>query len=335
MRAMPLFAVVLCTCGAFDDPPPPEAPPEPVAEAEPAPLELDPEPTGPHNGDSSLTLDRCVRTAWSYHGCDSAFPVQGRLWITRECEGAGTPPADISSALDGTQLDGRSLDRELAQVRGERVEPQTDADRYRAVVCARLAEYQMRGVGGPVDREAGLSTLRGLCDQRDRLACAKLAEALVFDGDADGARPAFRVGCEEDPRNSPAMLCANLRDAYAGGLHRWEVTLTEAEGAGLSVGDRCTAWVLRRVAPYDGPWIRDRDECDAQVRCGDTILYGDGGSVCPCNERGGHLTAGEDMVTGTDGDPAFSVDTRAGTLTLSDDAAGEHGAFTLRARLDG
>ena len=165
------------------------------------------------------------------------------------------------------------------------------------------------------------------------MTCAELAQTLAFAGETERARAPFRRGCEEDPRNSPIMLCANLRDVFAGGLHRWQVTLTSVEGLELPAGQTCTAWVLRHVAPYDGPWIREADECNAEVRCGTRILYGDGGSVCPCREEGERLTAGEDMTTGRDGDPAVQIDTGDGTLVVRDDAEGRHGAFTLRGRL--
>jgi hypothetical protein len=331
---LPFF--VLAGCGSGAGPSGEDKPPssQPAAKASgPAAPSLSKEPTGHHNGDHLLDVDRCVKTAWSYHGCDQAYPVQGRKWIAFECEHRASPPKDIGSALSNDQLDSPTLDRELAQVKGKPAAPKSDADRYRATVCTRYAEYQIRGVGGPVEREAGMQTMAKICDGGDRTACASLARLLAFDGDTEAARPLFQTGCEEDPGNSPAGLCADLRDVFAGGLLRWEFQLTEAKGAELSVGDRCTAWVLRHVAPNEGPWIRDEAECEAQLTCGTRILYGDGGSVCPCSFESGQLRAGETMTTGTDGDPAFSVDTKAQTLTLRDDESGELGAFELRAQI--
>lgn len=333
------LGVVACDGGerASDEPKPAAPGPAPSTQAKPSAAKapsLSPEPTGHHNGDHLLDIDRCVKTAWSYHGCDQAFPVQGRKWIAYECEHRSSPPKDISSALSNDQIDKPSLERELAPVKGRpAAAPKSDAERYSATVCTRYAEYQIRGVGGPVDRAAGMATMGKICEGGDRTACASLARLLAFDGDTKAARPLFETGCEEDPRNSPAGLCADLRDVFAGGLLRWEFELAEAKGAELKAGDECTAWVLRHVAPNEGPWIRSKDECEAQLTCGTRILYGDGGSVCPCSFEDGQLRAGESMTTGTDGDPAFNVDTKAKTISLRDDDSGALGAFELRAQI--
>ncbi len=97
--------------------------------------------TGFQTKDRSVTIDRCVKTSWSFSGCTAVFPQQARASLAASC-----------------------------------ADPKTE---YRNVLCEHFARLQLRGVGGPVDRKAALATLSALCAQKDRVACAD--PALTFD----------------------------------------------------------------------------------------------------------------------------------------------------------
>jgi hypothetical protein len=284
----------------FAPPAPPPSVPPPSPAPEPAGLALSSEPTGHHSGDASLTLDRCIMTAWSYHGCEQAFPTQGRQWIAQAC-------ADAADDFE------------------------------RAIVCSRWAEYRIRGVGGPVERDAGIAAMTTLCQEEGRghhVVCGTLAELMMW-RDLEGARPFIERGCSS-PDDSPVGTCEQLRAAQAGRISQHTVTLVEASGiAGLEAGATCDAFVFRALTAAEGAtWFSPAGDCRARVECGSLVLYGDGGSSCPCTVRRDDVRAGEDMTTATDGDPAFSLDTSEGTFSLRDDAEGTHGAFALRGTVE-
>ena len=70
------------------------------------------------------------------------------------------------------------------------------------------------------------------------------------------------------------------------------------------------------------------EQCQARVSCGDKVLYGFQPSSVTC---AGTDTATDPTTSDQDGDPALSL--RKTELTLSDDASGRLGAFSLRAHL--
>lgn len=217
MRILASGSILLALCLACALPAPDDdVAPEPTEATEPEPS-LDPAPSGLTPTDSALTVDRCVRTAWSYYGCEASFPVQGRTWIAWACRTAGQRPGgDLGAVSDSDELGGAGLDDELGQLRGEApaARPADEQDRYRATVCARWADYRIRGVGGAVEREAGLAALQEICDGGDRVACAHLAEILQYT-DMDRARALTARACD-DPERSPMVLCDDLRNATSG-----------------------------------------------------------------------------------------------------------------------
>ncbi len=98
--------------------------------------------------------------------------------------------------------------------------------------------------------------------------------------------------------------------------------LVDGTTEGVTAGGQCRVWVS------------GRETCHGRVECGRHTVYGRGSSSFPCEVQGAAVRGGEDMVTATDGDAAFRVDSGAGTLTVHDDASGPLGAFSVSARLD-
>ncbi len=289
-----LVLVGACGFGAPDEaePPPPSTPPAPSPPPAPVampevPAErptLTSEVTGVAATDPNVTIDRCEQTGWSYHACDTMFPVQGRAYVAWACR-HGEP-------------------------------------RFRSILCNRWGEYLRFGVGGPVERAQGLQLMQEQCDADDRVACASLAEALAFE-DLPRARAARARGCDEDPSNAPVGLCRTLSELLGEGGWLRTATVTSAEGLeGVTAGGQCRVWVS------------GRETCHGRVECGRHTVYGRGSSSFPCEVQGAAVRGGEDMVTATDGDAAFRVDSGAGTLTVHDDASGPLGAFSVSARLD-
>lgn len=100
---------------------------------------------------------------------------------------------------------------------------------------------------------------------------------------------------------------------------------------GVPVGSACAFEVRQRS-------LR-RSTCRASVRCGDRIIYGasDTSGFFPCevSRDDPPSVRGTDQRTSqSDRDPALALDTRAGTLTVEDDAEGALGAFRLEARIE-
>ncbi len=113
-----------------------------------------------------------------------------------------------------------------------------------------------------------------------------------------------------------------------------EATVESAFGSSLAVraGQVCTLVV------ENPPRATDSSErwCRTAVRCGDTLVYGGGASgFFPCTfDAQPPVVVGDDgQTTSADGDGALMLDTRAGTLTLRDDASGTLGIFMISARI--
>ncbi|MEM9074936.1 MAG: hypothetical protein AAGE52_40940 [Myxococcota bacterium] len=189
-------------------------------------------------------------------------------------------------------------------------------------MCARWAQYQLRGIGGPIEREQALATLSFLCQQEEnfRHSCSQLVHGALFDN-LELARAAVRRGCREGSER--AIGCDDLVQLTSDEGMRFEPRVVEVTGLeGVAVGDRCQAWVMKRG-----------EECGGFLACGNHTLYGQTTSSFPCSESGGQLSGGEDMVSARDGDPAFRIDIAAGTISATDDETGPRGAFELRAAL--
>ncbi|HJL15391.1 MAG TPA: hypothetical protein RMH99_07045 [Sandaracinaceae bacterium LLY-WYZ-13_1] len=288
-------------------------------------------PTGPDHGDARLTLERCVVTAWSYHGCETAFPEQGRRWLAEQCTtpSAAYPPGD---PRDRGELGGPS--GYSAALAGP-MSPQ-ERSAFRQTVCGRSATYRLRGIGGPVERAEGLAQLRRVCDEGAKAVCSDLAMEHLWAGELDRARALFGRACDDPEESSPIGTCQTLSHALApNGYYRWRITEAETEGGVVEAGARCELVVVRPVGPAFGSRVGvDRSRCEGRVRCGDAVLYGRGGSVFPCELVGDQVTGGESMQTREDGDPALSFDERDGRFRLADDASGPLGAFRVDGRLE-
>lgn len=85
----------------------------------------------------------------------------------------------------------------------------------------------------------------------------------------------------------------------------------------------------------------DRDDgstwCRTQIVCAGRVLYGGrnaGYFECTFEAGADPIVAGADpMTTRDDGDAAMEIDTRQGSLTIRDDAAGAFGVYTVEARV--
>lgn len=135
-----------------------------------------PSPRGPN---PNLALERCQRTAWSHFGCQETFPKEGREFLEKECEARSKPPA-----ID-------------------------------AIICGRLAEYRVEGVGGRKDVAAGMRTLTQLCEKDDdRPSCATVARYLAPEKPAK-ARTFFYRACS-DSQKAPLGLCIQVNELLNG-----------------------------------------------------------------------------------------------------------------------
>lgn len=292
--ALPMLA---CGFGGDDDAPPPPtveaqpaAPPPAQLAAIPAVPENLPRPqlsyavTGSPSHDPAVEIPRCELTSWSYTGCAATYPTQGRQFVEWECRTTPSPT-------------------------------------IRAIVCGRWAEYRIRGIGGPVERAAGIAMLDQLCNDGDRVQCAVLAQAVIFD-DFARARAATERGCSS-PTESPVGLCETLRGITSDSRSIFRPIVESATGLpGVTNGTSCRAWIHRH-AP----------DCRGYLECGDRVLYGREWSQFPCVASDTEVRGGEDMTTGQDGDAAFLVDSPTGTLFAHDDASGPFGAYSVRLRL--
>jgi len=307
LAGLPLVLALACQKRQVDTPPQPLGPAEtatakassppssPAADETPQTLEaylaatpaappvLPPELTGIRGDDPATKIPRCVKTGWSYYQCDRVYPKQGRVWVRWECAHGDDPTT-------------------------------------RSILCTRLAEYLLRGVGGPTDPVMARALLDRQCQPDDpqfRHNCHVAARSLMFEDPALALTYA-RKSC--DSHDDSPIGCRTLLPTLEGGLSRRPFTLETVEGLeGLAKGDACTLWT----------WPESDGRCSARLACGERVLYGEGGSSLPCSPDG---TAGEDMTTAKDGDPAIRIETDA--VQLDDDATGRLGAFTLRGRLE-
>jgi hypothetical protein len=111
-----------------------------------------------------------------------------------------------------------------------------------------------------------------------------------------------------------------------------EAVVEESTGlSAVSVGSTCSFDVTRQDRPDGTFW------CNAQVRCAGQLLYGGpsaGFFDCTLYEQPERHVVGEDPnTTSTDRDAAMRLDTLSSVLTVRDDASGQLGAFSLRARV--
>ncbi|MDQ3365819.1 MAG: hypothetical protein M3680_10370 [Myxococcota bacterium] len=123
--------------------------------------------------DPLITPERCVQTAYSFAGCAATYPVEARTCLRHRCEHGG---------------DRRSI---------------------RDTICLHHGETLIDGIGGPVERAAGLAIIERLCRGDDPVSCARLAE-LVVDFDRERAVALFHRGCDDEER-APVGQCELLR----------------------------------------------------------------------------------------------------------------------------
>lgn len=109
-------------------------------------------------------------------------------------------------------------------------------------------------------------------------------------------------------------------------------TVTSASGlADVTMGTVCTVEV-RQSDDAELP-------CRAQIDCGPRHLYGSeslGFFACTLTVGGARpdVQGADTLTTRQDTDPAMSLDTIAGTLSMHDDETGPLGAFTLTANVE-
>lgn len=109
-------------------------------------------------------------------------------------------------------------------------------------------------------------------------------------------------------------------------------TVTSASGlADVTTGTVCTV----EVRQSDDPEL----PCRAQIDCGPRHLYGGeslGFFACTLTVGGARpdVQGADTLTTRQDTDPAMSLDTIAGTLSMRDDETGPLGAFTLTANVE-
>lgn len=114
------------------------------------------------------------------------------------------------------------------------------------------------------------------------------------------------------------------------GSLRVALTISEARGvSGIERGTTCEVWVTHRDQDMDSA------HCHASLDCADHALYGidDGQGYFQCTAfaQSPALIIGADRATSAqDGDPMLAIDSIRGTFTMSDDARGEFGRFSLR-----
>ena len=111
-------------------------------------------------------------------------------------------------------------------------------------------------------------------------------------------------------------------------------TVTTVDGSSpVAVGATCNFNVRRQPRPDlpVGYW------CNAQIVCGGTLLYGGpnaGYFPCTVGDSPPSVVGSDPETTASDTDASMELNTTAGTLSISDDATGVHGAYTLTARID-
>ena len=106
------------------------------------------------------------------------------------------------------------------------------------------------------------------------------------------------------------------------------MTVTAVDGVpGVSVGTLCTFEVSKRQFE-NGARL-----CEAHVVCNGQRLYGETetNGAFPCTLTASSVVGVDHDTTASDTDPAFSIDTTAGTLSIADDASGHLGAFHVTA----
>jgi hypothetical protein len=197
VRALGMVAVVLVGCGSESKSPPADkAPDKPDADVlapgprspkvkrpsklgaflewNTRPPELDPRVTGFVTKDpNARELPRCQRTGWSYSGCWTVYPGQGRVWTKFECE----------HVVD---------------------------DDMRNLVCHNYAAHLAVGDGGPPDRKRGLDILNIGCDT-GVADCATIAAIVQWD-DPEHAADYVKKACGGDPNKRPGT-CQDLEVA--------------------------------------------------------------------------------------------------------------------------
>jgi hypothetical protein len=133
----------------------------------------------------------------------------------------------------------------------------------------------------------------------------------------------FRFGNPVDPTNDmPPPSNPNPR------VVRAEVVRVEGK-AGVRLSDKCE-FLVRRRTKEDQSF-----ECNAQVLCGDKLLYGGPGrGFFPCTLFEGQrrdVVGSDGATTAQDQDAALYLDTRSGVLRIWDDDHGLHGQFRVEA----
>lgn len=113
-----------------------------------------------------------------------------------------------------------------------------------------------------------------------------------------------------------------------------QARVTQAVGRRLTVrvGDPC-AFTIEYPERSNAPGQR---WCHTAVRCGAVTLYGGGtGGYFPCTfSQSPPAVRGTDTeTTSEDRDPAFTIDTAAGTLRVRDDSTGDYGVFQVDAAI--
>ncbi len=101
-------------------------------------------------------------------------------------------------------------------------------------------------------------------------------------------------------------------------------------GAPVGIGSDCQFTVTGTPDPQAGTM------CNAQIVCAGQLLYGGpSAGYFPCAISGPPpYVSGSDLSTSqTDHDAAMSLDTASGSLTITDDAAGQFGAYQVHARV--
>jgi hypothetical protein len=105
------------------------------------------------------------------------------------------------------------------------------------------------------------------------------------------------------------------------------MTVTSVDGvSAVTVGTVCN-FAVEMKQMDDGP------ACQAHVVCAGRALYGDEDTngYFPCTLTASSVVGADTGTTASDTDPAFSIDTNAGTISISDDSSGRLGAFHVTA----
>ncbi len=169
------------------------------------------------------------------------------------------------------------------------------------------------------------------------LACG-VTGVLVYLGMAarDGAvaEPVFTPPpAGPSPMTPSAPMVGPAAPVGVTDVHRIDATVTAASGlSDVTVGTPCVASVGRADREDGTFW------CNAQITCGQRLLYGGptaGYFECTLYAGTSFGVAGADAGTsGADRDPAMQIDTRSGSIEISDDADGALGAFHVSLRVD-